>query len=537
MPKTSNFLLPENAKVAFLLVLYIILFFFQQSKPIVTDEYPFLLPAESLKSSMVPLITDNSGKQETFLAHPPLYIYYLGFFLNLGIPWQHARLLQLPLIFLAFFFLWKLSKEFFKVKFSNVLFILLLMPLFVPGTMTLSIDSALLLALFSAYFYFLLSYLKNSSPQNFLILAATAVIILWAKHSTPLIIFAASAASMFFHKKSLPEIAKVVVTPFVFFAVSWLAYSILFSLNPLAPFSYVSNRSVEAISQGPEKWLTIFFDASLANFILWLNPGIFLACLIAAAKYKEFFKNIESVSLSLILYISLIALAILAPGAWNFPIYLTTFAPFFALMIATKFFDSSTPIKSIALAFLLTRAAFFFLYQDSIIYEAKIIRSLSALVILVAISAASQRFFSKKFVLKEVITISIVVAGIYFMALHAFADYQTGYLYGLHTQSAIEKIKELGKGYDIFGPPEITRYLEGFTVYDTQKALDLLDAETCTIGYDKPLAIVLTDWQIFGGDKKLLPLISNCLKPSNKVGRLIIGSTNKIDYAVYFIKP
>lgn len=533
--------LSENTKIVLLVLAYLALFFLQHSKPIITDEYTFLEPAKSLKASLLPTIVASDGTSQIFFAHPPLYIYYLGIFLNFGFPEENVRLLHLPLILLAFFFLWKISTEFFKLKFSNVLFVLLLIPLFLQGTMVISIDSGLLVLLSVAYFYYFLCYLKAGTLQNFTKLVAMAVLLLWAKFSIPLIFFAAAAASMLLIKKSIVDTAKIVVMPAIVFAATWVAYTFFLSVNPLLPFTYVSQRAFETFGNGLYDWFVIvLLNASLANFIIWLNPAIFFGLIFAVFKFGDFFKTENEKALAIFVYVSIAAIATLASGAWNFPIYLTTVVPFIAILVSAKFAENFPQPKVLAAGAILTWLAFYFVYKDPILINIKaepgnIIRAIFFLLFTLAISAISLKIFERTINIKKLFLLSAIAAGSYFLVLHAVVDYQTGYLYGLHTKAAIEKLKLLPPdGPEIYGPQEITSNLKGYKVHSLEVALKKLNSDNCQIDLKKPLVLVVPSWEAIR-NPDLVPIINKCFARNIQTAKFTIAEGKRIDYVGFLI--
>ena len=235
--------------VLILLILFFIVFNLHSiQKPYILDEVPFIIAANAVSDTGLPVIYEDGEAFVTGLWHPPLYIYLLALsFKVLGVSEVSARIVGVIFSIGTIILVYLLSLEIFKENKNKMhialagSFIYSINPLILQSSTLIDIDNSLLPFLITLFFVFFVKTKTMKNNARLPILGLIFGILLWSKISTPVFIM----VSIFIFYVLNKEFKKGLVDPVIISSIGG-AFFFTYMVSFLQYYRFAILRTIPA---------------------------------------------------------------------------------------------------------------------------------------------------------------------------------------------------------------------------------------------------------------------------------------------------
>lgn len=335
----------SNNPLRYLIIIPLIIYIFFATPSLKewasADSVPYLMGADEISGSRHWL--NFSYITKAGFAHPPLYSIILSIIRKLaGTNTIFFRLFGLICCLISIVFIYFISSKLCRDKNNYFVpliacFIFSINPFMIRGSLHIDPDNTLITTLMLAFIFLFLKNMECLNTKNIIQLSFVFALLLSAKLTTPLILFAI-LFYLLINKKFIESISivKIFILGFIFFGVFWILYSLKFNYSPSSIF-----KSFIELASGHVG--THIFDPQfiydIFRALLWFSPFFLLLWLLKIIDrlHGIFQCKILDTSEDLLIIISIIIFMIylcLIPMTHGFPKYLFPVVSIMSILIA-----------------------------------------------------------------------------------------------------------------------------------------------------------------------------------------------------------
>ena len=444
-------------KLSLLLILgiisiYLILIILQIHKLFVGDEVDFVRAAEGIVTTGKPIYTGANNKTYMGLWHPTLYVNILALsFRFFGVHEWSARIVSVAFTLLTLLVVYLITKHLNFSNFSKVLaiFIFLLNPLIVQGSILVDIDNSALMFFITLFVY---AYLKlDKTMKNLVLLAILFALTLWTKISTPPVLILGIFIYHVLNREYRDALLESTIIGFIgcfLFLITWFSYCAFLDL----PFPQPFIHNISYLSHGDSLHYILTHLWGFKNILFWATPFFILPILIISInRAKIYLKNRKLEAIDFLVIVGLlIFLEYLIVGSYqtaDFPRYFSPMMPMFSVVFAGYFGMvkelTRKDLHVVSFVSLIIIAYLILVLKDPLLIDRvifntgaiyKIVEETAVVTVLYLLPFIISYTIFRALKVKTAFMLSIIVpllmCGVYIDAIQVKADYTTAYFYG-----------------------------------------------------------------------------------------------------------
>lgn len=431
---------------------YLILVIPQIHKLFVGDEVDFVRAAEGIVTTGKPIYTGANNKTYIGLWHPTLYVNILALsFRFFGVHEWSARIVSVAFTLLTLLVVYLITKHLNLSNFSKVLaiFIFLLNPLIVQGSILVDIDNSALMFFITLFVY---AYLKlDKTMKNLFLLAILFAITLWAKISTPPVLILGILIYHALNREYRDALLESTLIGFIgcfLFLITWFSYCAFLDL----PFPQPFIHNIRYLSHGDALHYILTHLWGFKNILFWATPFFLLLMLaISQSRIKFYCKNRKLIAVDFLVIVGLlIFFEYLIVGSYqtaDFPRYFIPMMPFFSIASAYYFEKvrelERRDLHALVLVSVITVVYLLLWSSDPLLVDRVIFNEKSLHKIAEETAVVTAQYiipFVISYIILKIlrvrnafilsIAVPLLLCSIYINAIQVRADYNTNYLYG-----------------------------------------------------------------------------------------------------------
>lgn len=444
-------------KLSLLLILgiisiYLILVILQIHKLFVGDEVDFVRAAEGIVTTGKPIYTGANNKTYIGLWHPTLYVNILALsFRFFGVHDWSARIVSVAFTLLTLLVVYLITKHLNFSNFSKVLaiFIFLLNPLIVQGSILVDIDNSALMFFITLFVY---AYLKlDKTMKNLVLLAILFALTLWTKISTPPVLILGIFIYHVLNREYRDALLESTIIGFIgcfLFLITWFSYCAFLDL----PFPQPFIHNISYLSHGDSLHYILTHLWGFKNILFWATPFFLLLILaISQSRMKFYCKNRKLIVVDFLVIVGLlIFFEYLIVGSYqtaDFPRYFIPMMPFFSIASAYYFERvrelERRDLHALVLVLVITVVYLLLWSSDPLLVDRVIFNEKSLHKIAEETAVVTAQYiipFVIPYIILKIlrvrnafilsIAVPLLLCSIYINAIQVGADYNTNYLYG-----------------------------------------------------------------------------------------------------------